>query len=78
MTRLVDQPTERLVGFAQVAITAIFLGGFFAVFMCILLGYIRTPVEYKDALIALLGVITGSIGTIVTFWFSRSRPQGQA
>lgn len=70
------QPTERLVGFAQIVISVLFLVGYFAVLGAFLLGYIKTPEEWKDALVALLGVITGAVGTIMGFWFSRSRPVG--
>jgi H+/Cl- antiporter ClcA len=71
----VTQPTERLVGFAQVVISAVFLLGYFAVIGAFLLGYVRTSPEWRDALTALLGVITGAVGTVIAFWFSRSRPQ---
>lgn len=72
-----SQPTERLVGFAQIVISVLFLCGYFAVLSLFLLGYIKTPPEWRDALIALLGVITGAVGTIMSFWFARSRPQGE-
>jgi hypothetical protein len=74
---IANQPTERLVGFAQIAISVLFLLGYFAVLGAFLLGYIKTPPEWRDALIALLGVITGAVGTVMSFWFARSRPQGQ-
>ncbi|MGH8235413.1 MAG: hypothetical protein ACREXP_00135 [Steroidobacteraceae bacterium] len=73
-----NQPTERLVGFAQILLSTLFLGGYFAVMAAFLLGYVRTSPEWRDALIALLGVITGAVGTIMSFWFSRARPQGDA
>jgi hypothetical protein len=73
---LADQSTERLVGFAQLAIWVVFLAGYFLVLAAFLLGWIKTPAEWRDALIALIGVITGSVGTIIGFWFSRGRPQG--
>jgi hypothetical protein len=75
---IADQPTERLIGFAQIALSALFLAGYFAVLSAFLFGWIKTPPEWRDALTALLGVITGSVGTIITFWFSRSRPTGEA
>lgn len=63
----------RLIATAQLILSGVFLGGYFAVLVMFLLGYIHTPVEWKDALIALLGVITGGVGVILSFWFSRSR-----
>ena len=63
----------RIISYAQIGLSVLFLGGYFAVLCLFVLGYIRTPPEWKEALIALLGVITGSIGTIMSFWFQRSR-----
>ena len=65
--------TPKLIATAQLILSGVFLGGYFAVLVMFLLGYIHTPVEWKDALIALLGVITGGVGVILSFWFSRSR-----
>lgn len=73
---ITNQPTERLVGFAQIAISVLFLLGYFAVLGLFLLGMVKTAPEWRDALIALLGVITGAVGTVMSFWFARSRPQG--
>lgn len=68
-----SQITHRAAAIAQIGLSALFLLGYFAVLFAILFGYIKTPPEWKEALIALLGVITGGIGTILAFWFSRSR-----
>ena len=68
--------TARLIGFAQIFLSSIFLGGYFAVLFCLLAGWIKTPPDWKDALMVMLGVLTGSVGTIITFWFNRSRAQG--
>ncbi len=65
--------TGRFISLAQVILSIIFLGGYFGVLGIFLLGYIKTPETWKEPLIALLGVITGSVLTIVGFWFSRSR-----
>lgn len=65
--------TSRLISAAQIILSIIFLVGYFGVLATFLLGYIKTPETWKEPLIALLGVITGSVLTIVGFWFSRSR-----
>lgn len=65
--------TPRIISYAQVGLSVLFLVGYFGVLILFVMGYIRTPPEWKEALIALLGVITGGIGTILAFWFSRSR-----
>ncbi len=65
---------ERTVAWAQIGLSIIFIAGYFSVVVLFLSGNIRTPPDWKDALTLLLGVITGSITTIVAFWFSRQRP----
>jgi len=66
-----------VIGVAQITLSVLFLGGYFIVLAIFLLGYIQTPPAWRDALIALLGVITGSVGTILSFWFSRSRHEAE-
>ena len=70
---MMEQSVEKLVGFAQVLLSVLFLLAYFAVLGAFMLGWVKTPAEWRDALIALLGVITGSVGTIMAFWFSRAR-----
>lgn len=65
--------TARIVSYAQIGLSALFLAGYFVVLTLFIAGHIRTPPEWKEALIALLGVITGGIGTILSFWFQRTR-----
>jgi hypothetical protein len=67
--------SDRTVAIAQVGLSTLFIIGYFAVLVLFLTGHIRTPPDWKDQLGVLLGVITGSLTTIVAFWFSRSRPQ---
>lgn len=68
--------TSRLISAAQILLSIVFLAGYFGVLATFLLGYIKTPPEWKEPLIALLGVITGSVLTIVSFWFQRQRENG--
>ena len=69
--------TKRIISIAQIGLSTLFLLGYFAVLILFVTGNIRTPPEWKEALIALLGVITGGIGTILAFWFSRSRESNE-
>lgn len=69
--------TARSVARAQIALSAIFLIGYFAMLGLFLLGHIRTPPEWKDQLGILLGVLTAGVMLILQFWFSRSRPTDQ-
>lgn len=70
---MTDVSADKIISTAQIVVSVVFLAGYFFVLACFLLGWIKTPDVWRDALIALLGVITGSVGTIVSFWFSRSR-----
>lgn len=62
-----------LIATAQVVLSAVYIGGYFLMLGLVLMGYIRTPVEWKDVLIALLGVLTAGVGMILSFWFQRQR-----
>jgi hypothetical protein len=66
---------DRTVAVAQIALSIVFLVGYFAMLSLFLLGYIRTPVEWKDQLGVLIGVLTAGVMLVLNFWFSRSRPQ---
>jgi hypothetical protein len=67
---------ESHVGWAQVALTFSFIGGYFIVLGGFMLGYVRVPLDFRDAFVALLGVITASVVQIVGYWFARQRPDG--
>lgn len=58
---------------AQIILSAIFLGGYFTVLVLFITGQVHTPADWKDALQALLGVITAGVGLILSFWFARQR-----
>ena len=63
----------RLIATAQVVLSVAFLVGYFSILAIFLLGWIRTPPEWKDALITLLGVLTAGVGIVLSFWFQRQR-----
>lgn len=63
----------RAIAFAQIALSIIFIAGYFVLMYQFLAGNVKVPVEYKDMFTALLGVLTAGVGTILAFWFSRSR-----
>lgn len=71
---IADKSTERLVGFAQVVMSVVFVTGYFCVLGLFLLGYVKAPVEWKDVLTALISLLTAGVLLILQFWFSRSRP----
>lgn len=63
------------VGWAQIALTFAFIGMYFAVLCGFMLGHVKVPADFRDAFVTLLGVITGSVGTVISYWFSRQRPE---
>lgn len=76
MRIIADQPTERLVGFAQIALSVIFVSGYFLILGLFILGYVSTPQEWQEILKTLLGLLTAGVLLILQFWFSRGRPHG--
>lgn len=65
---------ESHIGWSQVALTFAFVGGYFCVLGGFMLGYVRVPVDFRDAFVTLLGVITANVGQVIGYWFSRQRP----
>lgn len=65
--------THRMAAVAQIGLSILFIIGYFVVLALFLLGYIKTPETWKDALTALLGVITAGVIQILGYWFSRQR-----
>lgn len=64
---------DRITAIAQIVLSVLYVGGYFVMLGLFLLGYIRTPVEWKDQLGVLIGVLTAGVMLILQFWFSRSR-----
>lgn len=58
---------------AQIALSVIYTAGYFCVLGAFLLGFVRTPPDWKDALQTLIGLLTAGELLILQFWFSRSR-----
>ncbi len=65
--------THRATAYFQVALSIVFIIGYFFVLNQFLFGRVRVPGEYHDMMIALLGILTGSVSGIIQFWFSRQR-----
>lgn len=64
---------DRVVIVAQLLLSAIFVLGYFAVIAAFLVGMVRVPTDYKEAFMALLGVVTASVVQLFSFWFARAR-----
>lgn len=69
---------NHLIATAQVLLSCLFLGGYFWLLYSFMSGNVRVPLDYKEAFIALLGVLTAGVGTIMAYWFQRQRPPDTA
>lgn len=58
---------------AQFIMSILFTVGYFAVVILILLGYMKVPVEGREAFTGLIGVLTTTEVIIIGYWFSRQR-----
>lgn len=67
-----------IIAAAQIALSAIFLAGYFVLVGLFITGKVATPIEWKDTLAALLSVLTAGVLTILAFWFNRSRTMPEA
>jgi len=68
---------DRVVIIAQILLSAIFVAEYFAVIAAFLFGFVLVPTDYKEAFMALLGVVTASVVQLLSFWFARQRQPGE-
>lgn len=69
---------DRVIMIAQLALSLMFVAGYFGVVAGFMLGYVSVPTDYKEAFMALLGVATANVGQLFSFWFARQRVGGQS
>jgi len=78
----IAQLTHRGTAYIQAALSFLFIGAYFGILLEFMKGDVHVPTEFKDAFTALLGVLTATVVTIISFWFSRQRtsmdPNGAA
>lgn len=65
--------TDREMGWCQVLLGALFILGYFGTVAGFMLGYVKVPTDYKEAFIALIGVVTASVVQIMSYFFARQR-----
>lgn len=65
--------THRETGYAQILLSAVFIVGYFLVLSAFIDGRVRVPIDWKDAVMTLLGVLTASVVQVMGYWFSRQR-----
>jgi hypothetical protein len=54
-------------------LTALFIGGYFAIFMAVLSGYVAPAEGLKDMALILLGVLAGEVPRIMSWWFGSTK-----
>lgn len=64
---------DRIVSFAQIALSVCYIVGYFWVLHLFIEGAVKTPIEWKDQVSVLMGVLTTGVPMVLQFWFARSR-----
>jgi len=65
--------THRETAYAQILLSTVFITGYFWVLYAFIDGRVKVPVDWKDAMMTLLGVLTASVVQVMGYWFSRQR-----
>lgn len=65
--------SHRGTAYAQILLSCLFIGGYFAVLLLFITGNVKVPPEFKDTCNTLLGALTAGVGLILSFWFMRQR-----
>lgn len=73
MSTQIKPLTHRGTAYFQATLSIVFILGYFFVLTLFLFGIVKVPGEYHDMMITLLGILSGSVGSLMNFWFSRQR-----
>ena len=65
--------THRETGYAQILLSVVFISGYFWVVKAFIYGNVKVPIDWKDAVMTLLGVLTASVVQVMGYWFARQR-----
>ena len=69
-------PTERMMAWAQVALSVLFIFGTFMILALYELGYARISADQQKSFDSDMNWLTGACLIIIYFWFSRARTGG--
>lgn len=64
---------ERVIAFAQIALSVLYTVGFFAVLILFMLGFANVPERFENAFTGLINLLTAAQLAIIYFWFQRTR-----
>lgn len=70
--------TDRAIAIAQIAISIVFLVGYFCLLGMFVMGLAKVNPDYKDIVNSLMSVLTAGVGAILYFWFQRARQNQHA
>lgn len=59
--------------YCQVILALTFILGYFGVVAGFMLGFVRVPADFREAFIALIGVVTATVVQITSYFFARMR-----
>lgn len=65
--------SDREMAYCQFILAAIFIVGYFGVVAGFMLGHVRVPPDFREAFIALIGVVTATVVQITSYFFARMR-----
>lgn len=65
--------SHRATAYFQATLSVVFIVGYFNVLYVFLFGKVKVPGEFHDMVQTLIGILTGALGLIMNFWFSRQR-----
>jgi hypothetical protein len=65
--------THKHAAWAQLILTVVFVVGYFWTLRDFVHGNVKVPVEWKETLQTLLGLLSAGLLLILNFWFARQR-----
>jgi hypothetical protein len=65
--------THKHAAWAQLILTVVFVVGYFWTLRDFIHGNVKVPVEWKETLQTLLGLLSAGLLLILNFWFARQR-----
>ncbi len=65
--------THNHAAWAQLILTVVFVVGYFWTLRDFVHGNVKVPVEWKETLQTLLGLLSAGLLLILNFWFARQR-----
>lgn len=65
--------SHRGTAYAQILLSVLFIGGYFAVLLLVMTGVVHIPSDLRELIGNLLSTLTAGVLLILNFWFARQR-----